>query len=36
MSGHPLFGDAELRSATQTIFHDAARPSHIELPVIPR
>jgi uncharacterized protein len=35
-TGHPLFSDAELQSATQTIFHDAVRPSHIVLPVIPR
>jgi len=35
-TGHPLFADAELQAATQTIFHDAARPSHIVLPVIPR
>jgi putative CocE/NonD family hydrolase len=35
-TGHALFADAELRAATQTIFHDAARPSHIVLPVIPR
>jgi putative CocE/NonD family hydrolase len=35
-TGHPLFSDAELQAATQTIFHDATRPSHIVLPVIPR
>jgi putative CocE/NonD family hydrolase len=35
-TGHPLFSDAELQIATQTIFHDAAHPSHIVLPVIPR
>jgi uncharacterized protein len=35
-TGHPLFSDAELQTATQTIFHDAVRPSHIVLPVIPR
>jgi putative CocE/NonD family hydrolase len=28
--------DAELRTADQTIFHDAQRPSHLTLPVIPR
>ena len=27
--------DSELRTANQTIYHDAARPSHIVLPVIP-
>jgi putative CocE/NonD family hydrolase len=35
-TGHPLFSDAELQAATQTISHDAVRPSHIVLPVIPR
>jgi len=35
-TGHPLFGDAELQTATQTIFHDAVHASHIVLPVIPR
>jgi len=35
-TGHPLGQDAELRVATQTILHDAAHPSHIVLPVIPR
>jgi predicted acyl esterase len=34
--GHPLFSDAECQTATQTIFHDVAHPSHIVLPVIPR
>jgi putative CocE/NonD family hydrolase len=30
-----LFGlDAELRPATQTVYHDAAHPSHILLPVV--
>ena len=28
--------DAEMQVADQTIFHDARRPSHINLPVIPR
>jgi hypothetical protein len=35
-TGHSLFRDAELQAATQTIFHDAVRPSHVVLPVIPR
>jgi putative CocE/NonD family hydrolase len=35
-TGHPVGQDAELRTATQTILHDAAHPSHIVLPVIPR
>jgi uncharacterized protein len=31
------FGEeAELRTATQTLFHDAVRPSHLLLPIIPR
>ena len=37
-TGQPL-GEAtwaDLRTATQTVFHDAARPSHITLPVVPR
>ena len=32
-TAHPLFSDTELQAATQTIFHDAVRPSHIVLPV---
>jgi putative CocE/NonD family hydrolase len=35
-TGHALFRDAELQTAAQTILHDAAHPSHIVLPVIPR
>jgi uncharacterized protein len=35
-TGNPLFNDTELQAATQTMFHDAARPSHIVLPVISR
>jgi hypothetical protein len=35
-TGHPLFIDAEMQAATQTVFHDAVRPSHIVLPVISR
>ena len=35
-TGHALFGDTELQAATQTILHDAAHPSHVVLPVIPR
>jgi predicted acyl esterase len=31
-----IFGaDAEMRVANQQVYHDAARPSHIVLPVIP-
>jgi putative CocE/NonD family hydrolase len=34
-TGHRLFANAELQTATQTIYHDAAHASHIILPVIP-
>ncbi len=33
-TGHAFGMDAELRTATQTIYHDAAHPSHIVLPVV--
>lgn len=35
-TGHGIGVDAETRVATQTIFHDSARASHLVLPVIPR
>ena len=37
-TGNPLGvdGPGDIRTAQQTIFHDAARPSHLLLPVIPR
>ena len=35
-TGHPFGADAELKSATQTVYHDAQRASHILLPVIPQ
>ena len=35
-TGHPFAMDAEVKSATQTIFHDGERPSRLVLPVIPR
>ena len=35
-TGHPFDQDAERRPAAQTIFHDAARPSRITLPVLER
>jgi putative CocE/NonD family hydrolase len=37
-TGNPLGidGPGDIRTARQTIFHDAARPSHLLLPVIPR
>ncbi|HKV55558.1 MAG TPA: CocE/NonD family hydrolase [Candidatus Binataceae bacterium] len=35
-TGGPLFKENSFKRATQTIFHDAGRPSHIILPIIPR
>jgi putative CocE/NonD family hydrolase len=35
-TGHRLGADAEMRRATQTIYHDRDHPSHLVLPVIPR
>ena len=35
-TGNPQGMDAELQVAQQTVFHDAARPSHIVLPVVVR
>ena len=37
-TGRPLGQDrpSDLRSAVQTVFHDAEHPSHIVLPVVPR
>ncbi|MBK8024301.1 MAG: CocE/NonD family hydrolase [Chloroflexi bacterium] len=35
-SGGPLGEDVTLRPALQTIWHDAAHPSHIVLPIVPR
>jgi putative CocE/NonD family hydrolase len=37
-SGNPLGADGpeNLRPARPTVFHDAARPSHVVLPVVPR
>jgi len=35
-TGHPFGEDAELISATQTIYHDDKHPSRIILPIIPR
>ena len=34
-TGNPPGQDAEMVTATQTIFHDAAHPSYLELPVAP-
>jgi len=34
-TGRPIGDDAEGRVATNTIYHDAAHPSHVLLPVIP-
>ena len=33
-TGHAFGMDAELRPATQTVYHDAAHPSHIVLPIV--
>ena len=35
-TGGPIAGETQLRSARQTVFHDAARPSRLVLPVVPR
>ena len=35
-TGHAFGADAELRLATQTIYHDATRPSHVLLPIVKR
>jgi hypothetical protein len=35
-TGRPPGHDAELVPALQTVFHDAGRPSHVVLPVVPR
>ncbi|MCC7365569.1 MAG: CocE/NonD family hydrolase [Dehalococcoidia bacterium] len=35
-TGRPVATDAEARVATNTVFHDTGRPSHIVLPVIER
>jgi len=35
-TGHRTSDDAELRTALQTVLHDADHPSHIVLPIIPR
>jgi hypothetical protein len=35
-TGGPLFKEQDAKRATQTIFHDAAHPSHVILPIIPR
>jgi putative CocE/NonD family hydrolase len=34
-TGHPIGQDAVLRTATQTVLHDAAHPSYLELPIVP-
>ena len=35
-SGNPIATDTDINIANQTIYHDAANPSHVTLPVIPR
>ena len=34
-TGHVFGKDAELKKATQTVFHDGDHPSHILLPIVP-
>jgi hypothetical protein len=34
-TGEPLARHTRMVTAEQTVFHDAARPSHVVLPVIP-
>jgi len=34
-TGHPIGQDAKLRTAEQTILHDAAHLSYVELPIVP-
>ena len=35
-SGGPIGADTELFTADQAVYHDAARPSHIVVSVVPR
>ena len=35
-TGEPLNGNRRMMTATNTIYHDAAHPSHVILPIIPR
>jgi hypothetical protein len=35
-TGNDYWSDTELRTALQTVYHSAERPSHLMLPVIPR
>jgi putative CocE/NonD family hydrolase len=34
-TGNPFGADTVLKAARQSVFHDAARPSHLVLPIIP-
>jgi putative CocE/NonD family hydrolase len=34
-TGHAVDSEKEMRIASQTVYHDAQRPSHVLLPVIP-
>jgi putative CocE/NonD family hydrolase len=34
-TGNPFGMDAEMKTASQTVYHDAGHPSHIVLPVVP-
>jgi putative CocE/NonD family hydrolase len=33
-TGHPFGSDAQLVTARQTVFHDAAHPAYVELPIV--
>ena len=35
-TGGVIAADTELKPAVQTILHDAAHPSHVSLPIVPR
>lgn len=34
-TGHPIGQDSKIKTAMQTILHDAAQPSYLELPIVP-
>ena len=36
LTGEPLNGNRRMITATNTIYHDAAHPSHVILPIIPK
>jgi putative CocE/NonD family hydrolase len=35
-TGEDIFTSTRMQIARQTVFHDAQRPSHILLPIVPR